>query len=145
MGWDDTGASAGAREPAKHRKLRRQRAAAKTVLRTAASLLRDHHGSSVPAVVEDHLGMSTRHATGQSGDWQCKWCTGSDGSPFRNNKERKNCFRCNVAKSYAFKHPNSGDVRKPSTSLAERQVLAEKTENRKQLQAQKRRIEFLEK
>ena len=116
------------------------------MLRTAAALLQGHHGSAVPQVVAAHCGMSGAwNGAGCSTDWHCKWCKGSDGSSFRNNKDKKSCHRCHVSKSYAFKHPNSLEVKKPSTSLAERQVLAEKTDSRKQLLAQRRRIEVLEK
>ena len=156
MGGDSIGVEPSfPREGALHRRERKRRAAAKGVLRTAASLLQDHHGSRIPARVAEHIGMGyvgpgrTSQGQGQPGkgnnDWNCKWCKGSDGQQFRNFMDRKSCRLCNVAKSFAYQHPRSGEVRKPSTSLAERQVLAEKADSRKQLQAQKRRIEILEK
>ena len=158
MGWDIIGADEpSCREGAQHRRQRKQRSAAKGVLRTAASLLSGHHGSKVPQQVEIHLGMSagssrdgneTKGAWGsqaQAAEWMCKWCCGPDGQKYRNHRDRKSCRLCNVSKSFAYHHQKSNEVRKPSTSMAERQVLAEKADNRKQLQAQKKRIEHLEK
>ena len=148
------------REGAQHRRQRRRRAAAKGLLRTAATLLQGHHGSSISTPVSNFIGLGMRSAghggaggtwqsPGQTGkgqnDWNCKWCLGPDGQQYRNHSDRKSCRLCNVAKSWAYQHPKAGEVKKPSTSLAERQVLAEKADSRRQLQAQKRRIDHLEK
>ena len=155
MGWDTIGAEfAGCREPAKHRKQRKARSAAKTVLRTAAALLQGHHGSSVPAPVAELIGMGKGTGKGSSSsswqgqsapkDWCCKWCLGSDGAKYRNNGDRKSCRMCNISKSYSYHFQPGQAPGKPTTSLAERQQLAEKVDNRKQLVAQKKRIEHLE-
>ena len=77
-------------------------------------------------------------------EWSCKWCYGPDGGRLRNNGDRKSCRSCSISKCYPyhFQNPEPG---KPSTSMAYRQIAAEKAENRKQFVAQRKRIEHLEK
>ena len=78
-------------------------------------------------------------------EWTCKWCHGPDGNRLRNDADRKSCRSCSISKCYSFHFQNSGPPSKPSTSMADRQIAAEKAENRKQLAAQKKRIDHLEK
>ena len=78
-------------------------------------------------------------------EWSCKWCHGPDGSRLRNDGDRKSCRSCSISKCYSFHFQNSETPAKPSTSMADRQIAAEKAENRKQLAAQKKRIDHLEK
>ena len=77
-------------------------------------------------------------------EWTCKWCHGPDGGRLRNDGDRKSCRSCSISKCYSF-HFQNPEPGKPSTSMADRQIAAEKAENRKQLVAQKKRIEHLEK
>ena len=79
MGWDSIGAGEAPREGARHRRERKARAQAKGFLRSAAVLLRGHHGSAVPVLVANHIGMpdvgddmvfGPRYPT-----WSCGFCS----------------------------------------------------------------------
>ena len=89
-------------------------------------------------------GSGSKNEASGTKEWTCKWCYGPDGGRLRNGGERKACRSCTISKCYAY-HFQPAAPSKPSTSMAERQIAAEKADNRKQFVAQRKRIEHLEK
>ncbi len=110
-------------EPAWHRRERAQRSQQRLLLRAvgAASALSQHHGTAM---------APNGHRDQPKADWLCKSCKGRDDKPFRNFGHRAACHKCHVSKGSCFWKRVAPGPPRSGTTLAERQVLQQKIDEK---------------
>ena len=74
-------------------------------------------------------------------EWLCRSCKGRDGKAFRNHGTRTTCFKCRVAKGACFAGAVGDGRGCPSVSSAEKQKLAARDKEVRDLKSQLKAVE----